>query len=146
MSPVVIIVGFACDLKQEEHYHPFTFCYVLGASCHHLKLMLHLNDMLVKACCWILAIHAWVSRERRSSLTHMEWDPKPEVNLWKKKKILFGDLCQFKEQGQAVHCSCSLKYDNETVVSVIHSREHKSNTNRSLVTRICGVWSQKLQC
>lgn len=87
-SPVVITVGFACDLKQEDHYYPFAFWYVLGASCHHLRLMLHLDDMLVKACCWVPAIHAWVSRERRSCLTHMEWDPEPEDNLCEKNYLV----------------------------------------------------------
>lgn len=145
MSPVIITMSFVCHLKQEEHHYPFAFSYVLRESHHLLKLKHHLDDVLVKACCWVATIHALVSGERCSCLTHTEWDPKPEENLCdgtKKKKnpkmvtsASFWTHSSLLVLTEVQHCN--------TVVSVIHSQQWKSNTNRCLVTGISLVWSTK---
>ena len=58
----VLTVSFVCDLNQQKNYYLSAFSYILRASCHHLRRMLHLDDMFVKDCRWVPAIHARVCR------------------------------------------------------------------------------------
>lgn len=146
MSPVIITVSFVCRLKQEEHYYLFAFSYVLRESHHLLKLMHHLDDVLVKACCSVATIHGLVSGKQRSCLTHTKWDPKPEENLCdgrnktKQNPKMVTTASLWTRSSLLVLTKVQLC---NTVVSVIHSQQRKSNTNRCLVTGISLVWSRK---
>lgn len=125
-SPVVRTLIFVCYLKQEEDYYLFAFSYVYRASCHHLRLRLHSNDMLVKACCCrVPSIH---SRGFPGSNAHvwLTWNETPsprETCVGGTKKNVFGDLWQFKEQGRAFSLLVLTEVrQRNAVVSMINSR------------------------
>lgn len=74
----------------------------------------------------------------------LTWNETPSQRITCAKEQFFCDLCQFKEQGQAIYSLCSLMYDNATQLSVwFISSSASLNTSRSLFTRTSRVWCTK---
>lgn len=144
MGSELTLLFFFCDLyfwiKATKNNYLSPFSQALRASCHSLTL-LHLDDMLVNAGCWVPAIHARVCRAQTLVTDSHGTKPPAGGQLVQKNQKCFSDLCQFKGQRRAVHSLCSLLWDNATQLSVWLTSSHqlshnKSNAKRNPVTKI----------